>query len=483
MATKEKTIPQIRIPYKPNDKQRAFHGNGATEVVYGGAKGGGKTCAMVMEALAYGMECAGATIYMFRETYDDLEANVIAEWKKRVPQELYKYHETKHVATLYNGTKVFFRYMRDKRDADQYDGRSIDAIFIDELTKHTEEAIQQILSCLRSPLGFPPRFRASCNPGGVGHLWVKKRYILPTNKGEKTVTDDISGNTIAFIPATVYDNEAIMMNDPAYVRRLENLPPKKRQAFLHGDWDMYDGQAFEEFDPDIHIVKPFQIPKHWYRWMSVDNGYTDSFAWYWFAVDENGLVYIYREFTREPKDPKLTYTEQAKEVLELSTYTEIEHGQAVRVREPMGAVYAGHDAFATHPLASGKTIAHYYQKAGLSPIISSIPDRRLRKSTWHEYLHPFEFDGKLVAKVRIFETCKKLVETLPMQCEDEKDPEKYAETNYDHWVDGAGYGLVSYHVNKSHKPVTPPQDRLPWPLRTDEDKKDGGNTIDPYAQW
>ncbi len=477
------SVPKIAIPYAPNDKQKLFHSSPAIEVVYGGAKGGGKTCAMVMEALAYGMEYKGATIYMFRETYDDLESNIIAEWKKRVPQELYRYHETKHVATLYNGSKIFFRYMRDKRDAEQYDGRSIDAIFIDELTKHTEEAVQQILSCLRSPLGFPARFRASCNPGGVGHLWVKRRYILPTDKGEKIYTDEVSGNTISFIPATVYDNEAIMMNDPAYVRRLENLPPKKRQAFLHGDWDMYDGQAFEEFDPDIHVIEPFDIPSHWHRWIGVDNGHTDPFAWYWFTVDEDGLVYIYREFTREPKDPKLTYSEQAKIVIDKSQYIAMENGRPTTMKEPIGIIYAGHDAFATHPLAPGKTIAHFYQKAGLSPIVSSIPDRRLRKSVWHEYLHPFEHKGKMVSKVRIFDCCKKLVETLPMQCEDEKDPEKYAESNYDHWVDGAGYGLVSYHVNKSSKLVTPKADHLPWPLQTKKERDSGGKTINPYAQW
>ncbi len=159
-------IPAIKIQYKPNPKQVMFHQSAAQECVYGGAKGGGKTCAMVMEALAYGMECPGATIYFFRETYDDLEANIVAEWKKRVPPELYSYHETKHIASLYNGTKYFFRYVKDKKDAEQYDGRSIDAIFVDELTKHEESTIQQLLSCLRSPLGFPPRFRASCNPGG-----------------------------------------------------------------------------------------------------------------------------------------------------------------------------------------------------------------------------------------------------------------------------------------------------------------------------
>lgn len=760
----------------------------------GGAKGGGKSCWLVMEAFAYGLEHEGATIYLFRETYDDLEANLVAEWKKRVPPELYKYHETKHIATLYNGTVIFFRYVRDRKDAEQYDGRSIDFIGVDELTKHEEASIQQLLSCLRSPKGFPPRFRATGNPGGIGHClpygdvltpdrgwvdikdlcvgdriyavdenqelvattvgqthkhmyngdlwqakcrgleilctpyhriakkggvvgdrgrryslvpaeelpgqayiirtvqyhgepiqeftvpyndnvqkrrlqqpqtitgnqyaelmgwflsegsatytdkhkffsvaqnkaemrkkiktllddckfsyiensqayeiyspdwslymkqfgkcrdkyiprqileanqeqlklffnaamngdgvwvsehsgqyytishkladgmsevalklgyavyvssryrenregkhycvnfksnqttelitgqhrysvgtrvkkpknvtvvpfngyvydigvpdyhtfvvrqngsvwvsgnsWVKKRYINPTNKGKKTYIDDVTGNEIGFIPATVYDNEAIMQNDPAYVRRLENLPPKKRQAFLHGDWDMYDGQAFEEWDPDIHVVEPFDIPDYCYRWIGVDNGHTDPFAWYWYFVDENGFVYIYREFTRERSDPKLTYTEQAQEVLRLSTNLKTEGGMPTRVREPIGMVYAGHDAFTTHPLAPGKTIAYFYQKAGLSPIMKSIPDRKLRKAVWHEYLHPFEWQGKMVSKVRIFNTCEKLIETLPQLSEDEKDPEKVAECTFDHWYDGCLVADTVVHTTK-----------------------------------
>jgi phage terminase large subunit len=475
------SAPTVVIQYEPNAKQIRFHESGAQECVYGGAKGGGKTCAMVMEALAYGMEYAGATIYFFRETYDDLEANIVAEWKKRVPPELYKYHETKHIATLYNGTKYFFRYVRDKRDAEQYDGRSIDAIFVDELTKHEEATIQQLLSCLRSPQGFPPRFRASCNPGGIGHAWVKKRYILPTNRGEKTYKDEISESMIQFIPATVYDNHAIMMNDPAYVRRLENLPPKKKQAFLHGDWDMYDGQAFEEFDKDIHVIEPFEIPAHWYRWRSVDNGHTDPFAWYWFAVDERGFVYIYREFTREKSDPKLTYSQQAEKVVRLSTHTRYENNMPITVPEPIGMTFAGHDAFATHPMAPGKTIAYFYQKAGVLPVMSSIPDRVLRKAVWHEYLHPFEFEGQTVAKVRIFNTCEKLIETLPQLSEDDKNPEKYAECGFDHQADGAGYGLVSYHSNKSFRPISPKVNTLPWPLRTEEEELI--LATDPYASW
>jgi hypothetical protein len=459
----------IVVPYEPNDKQKIFHSCPAEEVVYGGAKGGGKSCALVMEALAYALEYSGAELYLFRETYDDLEANIIKEWKEKVPQELYKYNETKHTANVIGGSTVYFRYIKNKTDAEKYNGRSIDWIGVDELTKHEEESIQILLSCLRSPKGFPPRFRGTCNPGGIGHVWVKKRYIQATGYGKEMAVDPVTGNRIAFIPAKVYDNPVLMKNDPAYVRRLENLPPAKRKAYLEGDWDAYEGQAFEEWNPEIHVCRPFIIPEYWYRWRSVDNGYSDPFAWYWFAVDTDGIVYIYREFTRGYDDPKLAYSEQARRVVELTG------------NEQIRFTAVGHEAFGTHPLSEGKTIVDHYREGGVADCVKVNPDRRLRKAIWHEYLKPFYDENKkrMTARVQIFGTCKKLIETLPQQVEDEDDPEKVAETDYDHWYDGAGFGLIAWHSRNSLKPPEPKKE-VPWPLRTEETERKG---VRVWLKW
>lgn len=452
----------IVIPYEPNEKQKLFHSCPAEEVVYGGAKGGGKSCALVMEALAYALEYPGADVYLFRETYDELEANLIKEWRQKVPQELYTYNETKHVAKLYNNSTVYFRFVKNRADAEKYNGRSIDWIGVDELTKHDEETIQILLSCMRSPKGYPPRFRGTCNPGGRGHIWVKKRYIQSTAYGKKIAIDPVTRNRIAYIPANVYDNPVLMANDPAYVRRLENLPPAKRKAYLMGDWDAYEGQAFEEWNPEIHVVTPFIIPEWWYRWRSVDNGYSDPFAWYWFAVDPDGIIYIYREFTRDYDDPKLAYSEQAKRVVELTG------------NERIMFTAVGHEAFGTHPLSGGKTIVDHYREGGIADCIKVNPDRKLRKAVWHEYLKPFwdENRKRMIARVQIFSTCKKLIETLPQLSEDEKDPEKVEETDYDHWYDGAGFGLIAWHSKRSPSP-TKQQEQIPWPLRNDNERKIG----------
>lgn len=283
----------IDVEYVPNEKQAIFHNIGTDICVYGGAKGGGKSAALVMDALKYALDHAGALIYLFRESYDDLESNLIREWKTKVPRELYEYSETKHIARLINGSEVIFRYIANDADAKGYDGRSMDYVGVDELTKHSKEAITVLLSCLRSPKGFPPRFRGTCNPGNKGHNWVKMDYVEATSYGKYIIKDPITFQTIAFIPARVYDNYVIMQNDPNYVKRLENLPEKERKAYLNGDWDLFEGQYFN-FVRSVHVVDDMRIPKDWDRYVSLDYG-LDMLAAYWTAFDHQGKAHVYKE--------------------------------------------------------------------------------------------------------------------------------------------------------------------------------------------
>lgn len=193
------------------------------------------------------------------------------------------------------------------------------------------------------------------------------------------------------------------------------------------------GIAFEKFTTDIHVIEPFEIPENWYRWRSVDNGYSDPYAWYWYAVDHDGIVYVYREFVRDiEKDPKISYSDQARKVCK---FTKNE-----RVRYTV----AGHDAWNIHHLTKtatapqGKSIIDYYGEGGVKNCVRAITDRKLRKATIMEYLEPY-FDTnieKTVSKIRIFNTCEKLIEDIPKMLDDEKDPDKYAECEFDHCVTG-----------------------------------------------
>jgi hypothetical protein len=216
---------------------------------------------------------------------------------------------------------------------------------------------------------------------------------------------------------------------------LQEYPNTPEEAFTASE-----GTAFPEFSESIHVCKPFVIPPHWYRWRSVDNGYTDPFAWYWYAVSEDGTVFVYREFTRDVKDEKIIYTDQAKEVVRLTG------------SENIGYSVAGHDAWASHHRdSSNKTLINYYQDGGIYSFYRANTDRMLRKSTLHQYLKPY-YDKNLniwTSRLQIFDTCKKLIETLPQLLVDEKDNEKVAECTIDHWYDSLGYGLISYHVKNS----------------------------------
>lgn len=417
---------------------------------------------LVMDCFAYVLEFPGAEAYLFRETYDDLEANLISEWKARVPDKLYKYNESKHEARLKNGSIVRFRYVSNYQDAEHYQGRSIDYIGVDELTKHEEKTIQELLSCLRSAKGFPPTFKATGNPGGKGHRWVKKRYITPTDYGQKEYTDLLTGNRIAFIPSKVYDNPAIMANDPAYVRRLENLPEAKRRAFLHGDWDVYTGQAFPEWSEKIHVCDNFEPPEHWMRWRCLDNGYSDPFYWGWLTVSPEGIVYLYREFTREEDDPKILYTEQAEKAVELSKHTILENGRAITRQEKINYTVAGVDAWNKHHRdQTGKSLVDYYMDGGVGGLVKAITDRKLRKDTFHEYLKPLpvieqetgEETGEYYAKFQVMKRCKKFIEYMPELVEDEDNADMVADCNYDHPFDSVGYGIISYHAKFSKNPV------------------------------
>jgi len=220
----------------------------------------------------------------------------------------------------------------------------------------------------------------------------------------------------------------------------EEYPNTPEEAFSAAE-----GVAFPEFSYDLHVVKPFEIPDHWRKWRSADNGYTDPFAWYWYAVDEFGTVYIYREYTRDPKDPKIGYSDQARQV---ALKTGSEH---------VGFTVVGHDAWAVNPLTKnkntpqGKCIIDFYNEGGVNDCIRAVTDRVFRKATFHEYLKPYYDENAevMTSKLKIFSTCEKIIETLPQLLIDDRDPEKYMECEYDHWADSVGYGLISYHSKKT----------------------------------
>lgn len=460
----------ITINYIPNKKQEIFHSSSADEVFYGGAKGGGKSAALVMEALAYGLENAGAEIYLFRETYDDLEANLIKEWKEKVPKELYTYHESKHIATMINGTIVKFRYIRNFADAEGYQGRSMDFIGVDELTKHEKRSIQILLSCLRSPKGFKPTFRATGNPGGIGHVWVKEDYIDATGYGEKIVIDEVTGSTRQFIPATVYDNTILIQNDPNYVKRLENLPEKERKAFLHGDWDIFEGQYFGEFKRDIHVIEPFEIPSHWKRYTTKDYG-LDMLANYWIAIDTEGNAYVYKELYQSD----LIISDAAKRI------KEVNGNDIIQLK------YAPPDLW-NRRQETGKSAADVFRENG-EILYKASNDRVQGWYNLKEWLKPYETkdeqtgEVKITARLKIFKNCTNLIRTLPQLQHDEKNPNDVA--NEPHELTH-GPDAIRYFASMRTRPSAEPKEKKHYNFEAEKPKPDnylGGEPTSSYLNY
>jgi phage terminase large subunit len=394
----------VVIEYVPNEKQALFHQASEDYVLYGGAKGGGKSCALVEEAIAWGYEHNGANMYIFRETYDALEQNIIREFKEKIPKELYKYNEGKHRAVLLNGTVINFRHVNSDADAAIYQGVSMDWLGIDELTKHSEKAVQILLSCLRSAKGYKPKFRATCNPGGKGHVWVRDTYILATDYGKKVIKDPIYGVTIRFIPATVYDNTVLMANDPVYVKRLENLPDNEKRAFLYGDWDIFEGRFFGEWNEKTHVVAPFDIPREWRKAVSIDWGFNDYCDVLWHAMDGDH-VYTYRELHVKGKSVR----EVARDIKMLTGFDEkIDYyvgspdmWQTRGTGETIGSQNIA-DIFASERI--------YFQKANNSRVVG-----------W-QVMREYMLNAKdETPKWKIFSSCQNIIRCLPLaQYDDDK---------------------------------------------------------------
>jgi hypothetical protein len=384
------------------------------------------------------------------------------------PPEAAQYDASNHKWYFYNGSIIEFGFLESDADVQKYQSAEYDRQFMDEGSHLSPYRISYMKSRIRGANDYPKQLKICTNPGGLSHKYLKKqfdvgvkepyvvrKYYVGTDKEGKDLYE-----TRCFIPATVYDNKALLEKDPNYIKNLMQLPEKEREQLLNGNWEVDDDAAFPEFDRNIHVFNmtktfPHGIPKHWRRWISVDNGYADPFFWLWYAVDEQGTVYIYREFTRERDDKKaqLTYSDQARKVVERNMYSEIIGGQIVEKEDKYDFIVAGHDAFFSHVRdTQGKTLIDYYMDGGLHGFIKAITDRKLRKAVMHEYLAPYK-DGNtcmMTAKVQIADCCVKLIETLSEIQRDPDDYEKYEENSeIDHGPDSMGYGLLAWHATKS----------------------------------
>lgn len=387
---------QIRID-PPNPKQAQFMKAKTRFVAYGGSRGGGKSWAVRKKAILLALRYPGIRMIILRRTFPELRENHILPLMIDL-MGVATYKETDKSFTFPNGSRLRFGYCDNERDVLQYQGQEFDVIFLDEATQFSEFQFSTLTACLRGANAFPKRFYLTCNPGGVGHEWVKRLFVDRQYQGSENPED------YTFIPARVYDNKALIQQDTGYVSMLENLPEDLRKAWLEGDWNVFAGQYFKEFRTDIHVTDPFEIPSHWRRYVSMDYG-LDMLACYWIAVDEQGKAWVYKELY----ESGLIISKAAEKILE---YT----GQ-----EKIYEYLAPPDLWSRRQ-ESGKSAADLFAEQGIC-LSKTSNDRVDGWLSVKEWLKPYEDEmGEKTASLKIFSSCHNLIRTLPALQYDVKNP-------------------------------------------------------------
>lgn len=280
----------LRISGVPSERQKCFFASRARYTAYGGARGGGKSWALRRKLVGLCLCYAGIRCLLVRRSYGELKQNhvrpLLSEYRG-----LLSYRESEKRLLFPNGSAISLGYCSSARDVLRYQGQEYDIIAIDEATQLTEDQFSVFKACLRGVGNYPRRMYLTCNPGGVGHAWVKRLFVDRVYRENENPAD------YCFIPAKVYNNPVLLQADPDYVRGLESLPQKLREAWLLGRWDVFEGQFFPEFRPELHVCSPQKIPAEIRRFAALDYGF-DMLAVLLLGADGEGNLYVLREFCR-----------------------------------------------------------------------------------------------------------------------------------------------------------------------------------------
>lgn len=443
----EKEPEQREVVFAPNPgPQTEFLAASEQEVLYGGAAGGGKSFGLLADPMRY-FDNPNFNGLILRRTNDELRELI---WKS---QELYpkafpgaKWAEKKSQWTLPSGAKLWLTYLEREDDVRRYQGLAFSYIAFDELTQHpTPFAWDYMRSRLRTTDPDLPIFmRATTNPGGAGHGWVKQMFIDPAPANHAFVATDLSsgepleypeGHAKAgqplfkrrFIPASLTDNP-YLMEGGQYEANLLSLPENQRRQLLEGDWAVADGAAFPEFRQSVHVVEPFDIPHNWVRFRSADYGYSSWSAVHWYAIDPAfETLIVYRE-------------------LYLSKHTGKDLGRAVLDAEMGDSIKFGIlDSSCWHNRGQiGPSIAEEMITMGCRwrPSDRTAGARVAGKNQLHERLKVDEDTGH--PGIVFFNTCRQIIADLPVipSCPKGSDDidQRYAS---DHTYDSLRYGLMS----------------------------------------
>lgn len=456
----------LNAVWQPQARQADFMARWEPEALYGGAAGGGKSEALVIEALRQ----AHVPYYralILRKTYNQL-TELIDKSHKYYPAAFpgARYNDTKHCWRMPSGAQIYFGGMQHVKDRINYQGKQYDYIAFDELTHFTWDEYNYLFSRNRSSgPGLRKYIRATANPGGIGHGWVKSRFITAgkpmqtvwaqVKVPDKNGKEHIEWRARVFVPATVFDNQILMDNNPEYLTAMASMPEAERKALLYGNWDSFSGQVFMEWrnDPDhyddqkwTHVIKPFHIPQHWQILRGLDWGYTKPFAVMWFAVDEVGRMYGIHElygWTGTPDEGvKWEPDKVAAKIREIEREDENLRGRSIR----------GIADAAIKSQDGREDILSIFERQGVYWDLSK-KDRINGKMQCHYRL---AFDDRGIPQFQVFDTCPNFIRTIPELVYDLMHVEDVDTKQEDHMYDMWRYVMMERPISRRASVKPPP---------------------------
>ena len=424
LAPSTKEVVEDKIIFKPNEgPQTDFLAAPETDVLYGGAAGGGKSYAMLVDPLRFAHRAAHRALILRRSMPELRE--LIDKSRELYPKAFpgCKFREVEKIWTFPSGAKLEFGFLERDADVYRYQGQAYSWIGFDEITHlSTEFSWNYLASRLRTTdPEITPYMRCTANPGGAGATWVKKRYVNPSEPNESFTGAD--GLTRRFIPARLEDNP-YLSKDGRYEQMLKALPDVQRRQLLEGNWDITEGAAFTEFDIGVHVVPPFEIPIGWERVKGIDYGYASESACIWGCVDPtDGTLIIYRELYRKG----LT----GEDLAVMITNMELE--------DPFSVQGVLDTAAWNRTGTTGPTVGETLQRGG-HKLRRADKNRIQGKIQIHEYLR-VQPSGR--PKIQIFNSCPNLIRELQSIPLDKSNPEDVDTHAPDHAYDALRYLIMS----------------------------------------
>ena len=442
------------VLWTPQRRQADFLARFEDEALYGGAAGGGKSEALVAEALRQA-HIPHYRALILRKTYPELSE--LIDKSQRYYRGAFpgaQWSEARHMWRFPSGAKIYFGAMQHTNDRFKYQGRAYDYIAFDELTHFTQDEYLYLLSRNRaSGPGTRVYLRASANPGGIGHGWVKARFLTPAPPMQ-TIWEDVQVRTPdgavhtarrsrIFVPSTVFDNQILLQNDPAYAARLAALPDADRRALLYGDWDAFAGQVFSEWRADpahyadrryTHVVDPFPIPRGWRVVRGFDFGYSRPFSVGWWAISPDGALCRIRELygcTGTPNEGvRWEPARIAREIKKIEQDDPNIRGRTVRgVADP-----------SIFDESRGESVAQMMEREGIF-FDRGDNSRIAGKMQVH---HRLAFDQNGAPGLTVFSTCRHFIRTVPALVYDPVNVEDVNFAMEDHIYDEMRYVVMEF---------------------------------------